>query len=313
MNHITSREINYSADAVALGNFDGLHRGHQELIHVAKESKRATVFSFFPPPMSVLMGAELKTIITSEEKAFLLDKIGVSLFIEYPFDKEISVMSPENFVKDILVGQLHCRVVVIGEDYQFGQDGRGDCKLMYMLGRELGFEVKIISPIMQGGSKISSTRVREAVVEREFEEAERLMGRPYFIMGKVIRGDMLGRSIGAPTANLAPAKHKLLPPAGVYRSSVLLDDKKFLGMTNVGTRPTVTDSTNAKVIVETHILDFDGDIYGQTITVEFRQWIRPESKFQSLDDLRLQIMRDVAAVKAVRTTHRQTQNSETPG
>ncbi|MCL2674967.1 MAG: FAD synthetase family protein, partial [Defluviitaleaceae bacterium] len=144
MKHITSRHINYPAEAVALGNFDGLHRGHQELIRTAKESGNATVFSFFPPPSSVVGGAPVKAIMTSEEKAFLLEKMGVEHFIEYPFDEEIADMSPENFVRDILARQLCCKTVVVGEDYRFGQRGRGDCELLRTLGGELGFELKVI-------------------------------------------------------------------------------------------------------------------------------------------------------------------------
>ena len=307
MKHITSsRNTECFADAVALGNFDGLHRGHQELIRVTKESGNAAVFSFFPPPLSVLGCTPVKTIMTSREKAFLLEKMGIDLFIEYPFDNQISNMPPESFVRDVLVGQLRCRTVIIGEDYRFGQQGGGNCEMLCKLGQALKFEVKVIPHIMDSGSKISSTRVREAIAKKEFETAARLMGRPYFVMGEVIRGNMLGHGMGIPTANLAPSIYKFLPPSGVYHSFIKLDDENFLGLTNIGTRPTVAD--DKEIMIETHILEFDGNIYGQTITVEFGRWIRSESKFESLDALRAQITSDIATVK---TIHHQTQNFET--
>ena len=296
MKYITSRKIDCFVDAVALGNFDGLHRGHQELINATKKFGSATVFSFFPPTPSVVGGSPIKMILTSREKAFLLDKMGVGLFIEYPFDKDILSMPPESFVKDILIGQLRSRAVIVGEGYRFGHRAGGDYKLLYMLGRKLGFEVKVIPHIMDGGSKISSTRVREAIALKAFQAAQGLMGRPYFVMGKVVSGNTIGSSIGIPTANIAPSKYKFLPPPGVYGSNVKLGDKDFIGITNVGSKPTVADNT--EVIVETHLLGYNGDIYGQTITVEFKEWIRPEHKFKSLEGLRAQIIRDIAIVKA---------------
>ena len=296
MKHITSRNIECIADAVALGNFDGLHRGHQKLINVTKKVGSATVFSFFPPTPSVVGDSPVKMILTSEEKAFMLDKMGVDLFIEYPFDKDILNMSSENFVKDILIGQLRSKAVIVGEDYRFGHRGSGDCELLYKLGRKFGFEVKVISHIMDGGSKISSTRVREAIALKDFKVSEGLMGRSYFVMGKVVRGNMIGSRIGIPTANIVPSKYKFLPPPGVYRSNVRLDGKNFRGMTNIGSRPTVANNTNKNI--ETHLLSFNADIYGQTIAVEFKEWVRPELKFQDLDSLRAQIVHDIAIVES---------------
>jgi len=294
--HITSKNISCSAATIALGNFDGLHLGHQALIReCARVGGTVAVFSFAPHPSSVLAGVPFKTILTSEEKALLLEKMGVDLFIEYPFDEEIANMPPERFVGDILAGQLNASSVAVGEDYRFGKGGRGDCELLCELGGRFGFAVKIIPHVTDNGSKISSSRVREAVTEKDFGEAHRLMGRSYFVMGEVVRGNLIGRGIGVPTANLVPDAYKLLPPPGVYRSQVLLEGESFTGMTNIGTRPTVTKSDD--IVVETHLLDFDDDIYGKIITVEFCEWIRQEKRFNSLDELREQLMKDILAVR----------------
>jgi riboflavin kinase/FMN adenylyltransferase len=254
----------------------------------------------------VLSDIPFKAILTSEEKILLLEKMGVKLFIEYPFEA-LAHMTPDRFVRDILVGRLRASVIVAGEDYRFGKGGHGDVNALCELGKSLGFEMRIIPHIMDGGSKISSSRVREAVALTDFETASRLLGRPYFVMGEVIRGNMLGRKMGVPTANLMPDKHKLLPPPGVYSTDVMLDGRKFRGMTNIGTRPTVTNDKD--VVVETHLLDFDDDIYGQTITVEFGRWIRAEKRFGGVDELKEQLMKDMDIIK---TNPHQTRSSGTP-
>ncbi len=298
MTHITTDKIELCQNkgtAVTLGNFDGIHLGHIKLIDTVKKDAadncyQSVVFSFFPHPISIFKNNTFQTIQTSEEKAFILDKMGVDYFIEYPFDFEVAKIEPEFFISEILIKKLNCKELVVGEDYHFGKSQKGNKELLLKLSKELGFEVKIIPHLMVGPEKISSSFVRQLILEKNFTLAEELLGRPYFILGNVKTGKKIGRSIGIPTVNISVPEYKLLPPNGVYCTKLLHDNILYNAITNVGTNPTVDGKSKT---VESYIFDFDKTIYGEEIKLDFYKWVRHEKKFENLEALKEQISSDV--------------------
>ncbi len=284
--------------AVSLGKFDGLHKGHRRLTECLLEKGRAglktVIFTFdIPPKQKIGKSGQTKVLTTNEEKAGLFYAQGVDCLIECPFTDSFMRMEPEQFIADI-VKKLHVKWFVVGEDFRFGHCGRGGIALLQELSKRYGYEVEVVEKVQENGSFISSTSVREAVLLGKMEEAGRLLGYHYFVSGPVAHGNKLGRTINVPTANLIPQKDKLLPPFGVYLTQTVFREdpaQAFGGITNVGCKPTVQGGKEAGV--ETHLFGFDRQIYGKEIKVEFLKFVRQEKKFDSLEELKKQMYKDI--------------------
>lgn len=281
--------------AVTLGNFDGIHLGHQKLISTVKEyaekcGLKTIVFSFYPHPKSFFFGEDFYTIFTRYEKERLVEKMGVDELILYPFTAEFANMEPEDFA-EYFFDRMKCKVLVVGDDYCFGKNRRGDYNLLKSIGDKKGVDVIKISSINDNDIRISSTRIRECIKHRDFKEAYKLLGKSYFVSGNVVGGKRIGRKINFPTANIVTPDNKLLPPDGVYLTRTEHKGKIYNSITNVGKNPTVGGKHKT---VETYIFDFEQDIYGDEIIIRFYDFIRDECKFNSIDELKEQITKDKA-------------------
>ncbi len=284
--------------AVSLGKFDGIHKGHVRLLEYLKEKKRlgqkSVVFTFDIPPRQIVGAWEQSKILTTnEEKMRLFEQNGMDYVIECPFTPEIMHMEAEDFV-DMIVRRLHIKSLVVGSDFHFGHNRLGDYQLLRALAGVYGYDVKVVDKVQENGRDISSTLVREEILAGRIESANKLLGYPYFVQGKVVHGNEMGRLFGTPTANLLPPDEKLLPPYGVYVTRTSISgrgDKVYGGITNVGCKPTIQGSN--PVGVETHLFDFDEWIYDREIKVEFLKRVRQEQKFDSLEQLKLQMNKDI--------------------
>lgn len=280
--------------AVIIGNLDGVHRGHQAVIRQARTIAAARnlvirVLTFDPHPSEVLRGVAPARLATLERRIELLRRHGADEVIVQPFTPEFAALTPERFVTDLLVARLGAKAVVVGENFRFGAKRAGDLAVLRRFGATYGFEVAAAEVAGDERGPFSSTRVRDAVANGDLHEATRLLGRRHSISGTVEGGDRRGRTIGFPTANLGGVS-EILPPDGVY--AVFAGERA--AVMNVGVRPTVDGKSRR---IEVHILDFDGDLYGQHMRVHLVSRIRRESKFAGLDELKAQIALDVAAAK----------------
>ncbi len=302
MKHIFDNNLNliHNDTALTIGNFDGLHTGHRKLISVVKECSQkykldSAVLSFTPHPMSTLTDdSHFQTITSPEEKSFLLQDIGIDFYIEYPFDKDFSMIGPECFVEEILFKQLRCKVIVVGKGYRFGKNRKGSYEMLCELGKKNGVSVIGCDHVEENGKKVSSSKIRKLISQKEFGQIEKYLTRPYFIMGKVLHGKKLGRTIGFPTVNLTPYKNKVLPPCGIYFTKTKFDGTEYYSVTNIGDNPTVNGETT---VIETYIFGFDGDLYGKTVWIDFYKFLRDEIKFQSVEQLKERITMDITLAK----------------
>lgn len=271
--------------AVTLGKFDGLHLGHQQLIRriCEKDGLESVVVTIWPDPKNA-------ALLTKGEKKELLKKMGVSCWIDCPFLPEIAHMSPESFVRDILVKRLRAKYIAVGEDFRFGYQRKGDCRLLEQMQEELGYELEVVPKEMYQGREISSTYIKEALAEGNMELVTTLLGYPYTVRGEVLHGRRIGRTLGMPTTNLIPSTGKLLPPNGVYATKTNVDGAYRNGITNIGYKPTVGEYFRG---VETYLFDFEGDLYGKEIEVQLYSFERPEQKFPDLVELKAQMHRDI--------------------
>lgn len=292
------KEIKLNDTVVALGNFDGFHFGHQKLISNIKKysqklSMASVIFSFYPHPKSLIQNKTIFTILSTSEKLEIVENLGVDYYIEYPFDIELSKTTPENFIKDIIVAKLGCKVLVVGEGYRFGSNKSGTIEILRQLCKHYNIElVEVLHENLQIDEKqlkVSSSIIRKYILENKFQEAEKLLTRPYYIKGIVEQGKKIGRTIGFPTVNIIPLPNKLLPNNGIYITRCLYKGIFRNSVTNIGNNPTVNGTTKT---VETFIFDFDENIYGETISVYFYKWLRNEIKFNSVDELKVQIKID---------------------
>ena len=296
---------NVKPSAVAIGKFDGFHLGHRELLARLTRQRRnglqTLIFTFDPSPEQFFSGGKLKELSTRQEKLSLFERMGIDTVVEFPMNAETAATDPEYFIREVLVRKLNARYIVAGPDLSFGAQGRGNFELLDRLAAECGYETCRISKVQYLDEEISSTRVRKLVHEGKMEEATGCLGMPYAVCGTVAHGKELGRSIGIPTINILPEEPKLLPPFGVYYSSVRvfwngfgdLSSKSFRGMTNIGMKPTVTK--DRKICAETYLYDFDGDLYGKDVEISLLTYRRPEKKFSGLEELRAAMEEDVAA------------------
>ena len=289
---------------VAVGKFDGEHRGHQKIIAtmltVAREQGLKTaIFTFGTPPAAVVSGQRRPQILTNEERRERLHQAGIDYIVEYPFDAEIAAMDGEDFVREILLGAMRMRAIVGGEDLRFGKAGAVNAAKLKSLGERLHFSVYIIQKETEAGEEISSSLIREALAAGDMAKANTLLGMPYTAEGVVQHGNGIGnRILGFPTINLLLPAGKLLPRRGVYQTeTVLPDGRTFRSITNVGTNPSVEqDHLSHRLRLESFLLDFSGNLYDTRVRLRFLRFIRPEKKFASLIALKQQIMADLSSI-----------------
>lgn len=291
MEKLAYNDVNISNTVVALGKFEGLHKGHMLLINKVLQlshetGKQSVVFSIDMPGT--------KRIYTIPERDRLLEELGIDFNVTCEFTKKFASMKPEIFIKEVLVERLHPEYVVVGNDFRFGKNRQGDVTMLESFGNEYGYEVLAFEKLREKGTVISSSYIREQIEQGNVNMVHDYMGRPYSISGIVQYGKQLGASIGFPTANLIPTEEKLLVPNGVYETTVMIDNKRYRGVTNVGDNPTVDD--DKKIKVETHVLDFAGNLYGKYLKIEFIRQIRKEIKFDSIEALKNQIKSDILEV-----------------
>ena len=284
---------------VAIGSFDGVHRGHQALLRRMAEQahatgRRAAALTFFPHPRRVLQTLPPRFYLTTlDERVHLLAEQGIDLIIPHPFDDEVRRIRAADFV-DQLLAALDMKQLW-GGDFALGFRREGDVPFLRQQGQEKGFTVETIDgPVMWNGDMVSSRRVRAALEAGDMAEVTGCLGRYFGVRGPVVKGDQRGRTIGFPTANLAVWDELFLPGNGVYATYIWVRGQRWAAATNVGVRPTVD---GLKLTVEAHILDFDDDIYGEDVRLEFVRRIRPEMKFSGLKELKAQIAADVAQVR----------------
>jgi riboflavin kinase/FMN adenylyltransferase len=293
----------FGPTAVALGVFDGVHRGHQALFRslvplAERRRARSLVFTFSENPQAVLRDDASMRLCTLERKLELMAGAGVDAVMVQTFTVAFSKTEPETFIEEVLVGRLGMTLLLLGFNSCFGHRGRGNAELARSLAPRLGFEVEEATPVIRGTEPISSSRIRAAIGGGDFAQAEAMLGRPPSLDAHVVHGSGRGRTIGFPTANLAIAP-ACSPAAGVYATRAVIDGSAIWSVTNIGTRPTFDDET-ARVI-ETHLLDFDGDLYGKPLRLEFVARLRDEQRFDSAEALQAQIARDADAVRRMRS------------
>ncbi|WP_373541771.1 bifunctional riboflavin kinase/FAD synthetase [Chamaesiphon sp.] len=280
--------------AIALGNFDGIHRGHLEVIKpvldLADAGISKTVVTFDPHPQQYFTGQQRQLLTTYPERAAILSQLGIHQIILLPFDRELVKLSPQEFVDRILVQQLNAKFISVGEDFRFGNQRAGNATDLVTLAADAGIQTRIASLATAGDLRISSSRIRAALLAADLAATRELLGRYYSIVGTVVSGQQIGRSIGFPTANLQYLPEKFLPCQGVYCVRVDTTAAKQLpGVMNIGKRPTVN---GINTTVEVHLLDWDGDLYGQQLTVYLHHFLRSEQKFADLNALTSQIQAD---------------------
>jgi riboflavin kinase/FMN adenylyltransferase len=290
---------------LAIGVFDGVHRGHQAVISTSAQHAQTVggtpvVVTFDPHPEKVLRPSSAPHLLTAtQHKIALIRDLGVRHLLIIKFDKHFASTPPEKFVEQLVTHSKPLREICVGHEWSFGKDRRGNLDLLKKLGAESGFEVVGVPPVKANGEVISSTAIRDAVQRGDFAKVKLMLGRDYTILGSVTRGDDLGKKIGFPTANLS-AHSEQFPPDGVYFAEAWLEGVKYDGVVNLGCRPTVSRDKSNRVL-EIHLFDFSRDIYGQDLEIRFVRYLRPEKKFDSIDALKDQISADVRQARALCT------------
>ena len=280
---------------LALGNFDGLHRGHLKIIErvrrgAAEHGGIPMAMTFDPhPPRVVRPDKAPPLLMTKEQRLEALERAGIRAVAVVRFTHELSQWDPEMFVRTVLVDWLHVSEVWVGANFLFGHDRAGNFTALRMLGQRYGFRAEKIDPVRYKEFVVSSTRIRRLVTEARMDEAAALLGHPYYLDGRIVEGDRRGREIGFPTANLETS-NELIPPHGVYATTLEVDGVVHAGMTNIGVRPTFGGDT--QTTIETHVLDFTGDLYGRHVRLAFVQRLRDERRFDDVDGLKAQIEAD---------------------
>lgn len=289
--------------AVAIGKFDGIHRGHQallrEILDAKKHGLKAAVFTFYPLP-AVVFGQEetmqpfdrrFQSLSTRAEKRRYLEEAGIDYLVEYPLNLATAAIEPADYITSILVERMHAKLIVAGPDLSFGNQGKGDFALLRQYASKYHYEARQIEKVGVGGKEISSSGVREAVDQGDMKAARVYLGSWYCVEGIVLHGTEIGRTLGFPTLNLVPEREKLLPPFGVYHSQVEIEGTWYQGVTNIGRKPTVHDGE--EVTVETFVFRYHGQAYGLPVRVELLEYARPEKKFSGKEHLMEQIRQDV--------------------
>ena len=304
MRVVTSGTKLLKPTAIALGNFDGVHLGHQQVLkpilsvtNAQGEPLFSTTVTFTPHPREFFSGKSWQLLTPLSEKVVELEKLAIQQLVLLPFDRELAALSPEQFIEEILVGQLQAQIISVGEDFRFGYQRQGTAEDLKQIAGKLGIAVKIcrleVFSTPNQSSRISSSLIRQALVSGDIVQANRMLGREFTLQGTVIQGQQLGRKLGFPTANLQIASDKLLPAKGVYSvNAVLPDGAVIAGVMNIGNRPTVDGK---QLSVEVHLLNWSGDLYDQDLCIKVEDFLRPEQKFASIESLKAQIAADCQA------------------
>jgi riboflavin kinase / FMN adenylyltransferase len=289
---------------LAIGVFDGVHRGHQAVIstsadHAAASNGTPVVVTFDPHPEKVLRPQAAPHLLSAtEHKIALIRALGVEHLLIITFDKQFAATEPEDFVQKLVIHSKPLREICVGHEWSFGKNRRGNLDLLKKLGAKFNFDVVGIPPVKINGAVVSSTAIRQAIEKGDWAKAAEMLGREYTILGTVTRGDNLGKKIGFPTANLS-AHSEQFPPNGVYVAEARIDGELYRGVINLGIRPTVSSGKSERVL-EIHLFDFNRDIYGHDVEVRFLKFLRSEKKFQDLDTLVQQIRQDVEQARQLR-------------
>jgi riboflavin kinase/FMN adenylyltransferase len=299
--HIEDQGLSMSGTVATMGNFDGIHLGHQTLVrHTVEESKRlgypSTVLTFEPHPLKVLAPERAPLLILSyEDKMALLQSLGVDIVVAQRFDRQFASIAADEFVCRFLVDRLKIKKLWVGRDLRFGQGRKGGTESLLRLAPGAGFEVGVLDPILLDGIRISSSRIRRLIEEGRVDEVRPMLGRYHFVSGRVVTGHRRGQTLGFPTANIA-SQTEVVPLNGIYATLIQLKNKQWQSVSSVGVNPTFGDGPRT---VESFILDFDGDLYGELVKLSFMKRIRDEKKFVMVKDLVAQMHEDVSRAKAM--------------
>ncbi|PUU95306.1 bifunctional riboflavin kinase/FAD synthetase [Halanaerobium sp.] len=289
-------EFEESNTCLAIGAFDGLHKGHQLIINQAiKEAKKnnypAAVLSFHPHPLEIIPGkTPPPSIVSRQQKISVLEEMGVDYYFEQKFTQHFAKMRAEEFINNILLDKIKVNTVVVGDDFRFAYKNEGNVEILKKMGELHGYQAKIISQLHASDDRISSTRIRNLLKKGRIKQAKKLLGRPYQICGEVVHGKKRGRKLGFPTANLSLETNYALPPEGVYAVKVYHQGQVYIGAANLGYNPTFN---NQKISFEVYILDFEGNLYGERLCVDIIDFIRSEIDFKNTEELIEQMEQDI--------------------
>lgn len=292
--------------ALALGFFDGVHPGHQVVLNKAiEEAKRLNVkpavVTFTDHPRSLTTGDAPKLLTLVDQRLKLFEELGIEVALTLTFREEICKMTPQEYVQKVLIDAMGAKSISVGINHRFGRNREGTPELLAKLGEEHGFSVHVLPMIAVSNTlEVSSSAIRQAITSGEVKLANTLMNRPFALLGKVIRGDQRGRQLGFPTANLAVSAVQVIPPPGVYAGFYEHGNEKKIAVINIGFRPTVTN--DSKLTIEAHILDFNEDLYDQSITIQFCHRLRNEMKFSGIEELKSQIQQDCNQARTLMTS-----------
>lgn len=310
---IISETLNFNIEeptAVVLGKFDGVHAGHrlllERLLEQKKKGLKTVVFTFDKSPASLFIqdGESYRELCTLEEKCRIFEAAGVDIVIEFPMNMETAAIPASEFITEILQKGLNCKMLIAGEDITFGYRGLGDKEMLMDNSEACGYQVEFLEKLMTSEffpedervEEVSSSCIRKEINAGKIARANLLMGRSFSVSGEVVHGNHLGGTVlDMPTANVKWPDCKVLPAFGVYFTEILVENNIYHGITNVGRKPTVTGTTDSEVLAETYLYDFEGDLYGAEITLNFCEYVRPEQKFESLEELKKQLHEDMAA------------------
>lgn len=296
-----------AASVVILGNFDGIHLGHRTLLHEADQlagqmGLRRRVITFSPHPKQAMGQPDFRLIYSEEQKAMIMEETQwVDELILLSFDEKLRTMKPEDFFTEVLLKRYQAKAVVVGYNFHFGVKGSGDTALLQKLCQTYGLQCRVVQKLEIVDESVSSSRIRELLQSGRVEEANLLLGRPYFVEGKVSYGKQLGRKLSMPTINVLMKEERMAPQKGVYISCTHTEKGIFPSISNMGNNPTVGGES---LRMETHILEFSGDLYEQTVRVELLKFVRPEQKFESVQALQKQVALDITAAKEYFITER---------
>lgn len=299
MQVITSKEYNKyhkSNTCLAIGAFDGLHKGHQLIINEAvKEARKnnypAAVLSFHPHPLEIIPGKKPPpSIVSRKQKISILEEMGIDYYFEQEFNQEFAALRAEEFINNILIDKIKVDTVVVGDDFRFAHKNEGNVEILMEMAELHGFKANIISQLHASDDRISSTRIRGLLKKGKVKKAKKLLGRPYQICGEVIHGKKIGRELGFPTANIKLETNYALPPEGVYAAKVKFEGEEYAASANLGYNPTFS---NKNISFEVYILDFDKKIYGKRLCVDIIEFIRDEKKFETKEELIKQMEQDI--------------------
>lgn len=290
-----------SPAALTIGNFDGVHLGHRAILDrlealAAATGSVPTVLTFDPHPQAVLRGHAPLALATPERKLQLLEEAGVARVVVMPFDRTLSMVEPEVFVRDFLLARLGARALVVGSNFRFGHRARGDVDMLGELGTTLGFAFEAVQVSDLEGRRLSSTEIRKAIATCDVEWAAKALGRPHRVPGRIIRGKGRGAGLGFPTANLEPPESYCVPGLGIYAGHLIVGGHRLPSAISVGTNPTFGENATS---IEAYALDFSGDLYGEEGEIDFAAWLRPEEAFPSASALSDAIAGDVAEVRRI--------------